>query len=202
MKIEEIRGRYKDKHQQYNNPIRMWDDMQIVLEKIKELEERTARAECEGGWNINPKFYVDKVKLEETEARIRELETERRRNALDGQCALDEANNRIKELEERVKLAEATREDALAYAKGYKNGQMQLQQMVGDLMDVNTKWASRVKELEAIEKLSKDSIMSEFDKAEKTKSRIKELENQLKAIKGDPSIGKLIVEDWPESPDY
>lgn len=31
---------------------------------------------------------------------------------------------------------------------GYRNGQMQLQAMVNDLMDVNSKWAERVKELE------------------------------------------------------
>jgi len=39
------------------------------------------------------------------EARIRELEAERRRDALGGQAALDEANNRIRELEaQNVKL--------------------------------------------------------------------------------------------------
>jgi len=31
---------------------------------------------------------------------------------------------------------------------GYKNGQMQLQQMVSDLMDVTAKWVGKVKELE------------------------------------------------------
>ena len=31
---------------------------------------------------------------------------------------------------------------------GYKNGQIQLQGMVSDLMDVNAKWAGKVKELE------------------------------------------------------
>ncbi len=32
--------------------------------------------------------------------------------------------------------------------------------------------------------------------------RIKELEAELTKIKADPSIGKLIVEEWSESPDY
>ena len=73
--IEEIRKRYKDKHQQYNSPIIMWDDMRVVLEKIKTTQEHANR-----------------------------LEAERRRDALDGQCALDEANNRIKELETDQKL--------------------------------------------------------------------------------------------------
>ncbi len=122
--IEEIKGRYKDKHQQYNSPVRMWDDMQIVLFHISILEEK-------------------------------------------------------------VKLAEATREDALAYAKGYKNGQMQLQQ--------------RVKELEAERKRYAIDGQCALDEAN---NRIKELQDQLRAIKDDPSIGKLIVEDWPESPDY
>lgn len=32
--------------------------------------------------------------------------------------------------------------------------------------------------------------------------RIKELEDKLIKIKSDPSIGKLEVQEWPESPDY
>jgi len=31
---------------------------------------------------------------------------------------------------------------------GFKNGQLQLQKMVSDLMDVNAKWANKVRELE------------------------------------------------------
>ena len=31
---------------------------------------------------------------------------------------------------------------------------------------------------------------------------IKKLEKELAKIKSDPSIGKLEVQDWPESPDY
>lgn len=34
------------------------------------------------------------------------------------------------------------------------------------------------------------------------RERIKELEGTLAKIKSDPSIGKLEVEEWPESPDY
>ena len=83
--IEEISGRYKDKHQQYNSSIRMWDDMQVALSHISTLEEK-----------------------------IKQLQEER---------------------------------------DGYKNGQIQLQGMVDDLMDVNAKWAKRVEKLqEAIDR--------------------------------------------------
>ena len=47
----------------------------------------------------------------------------------------------ISTLEEKVK-------DLQEESDGYKNGQEQLQQMVSDLMDVNSKWAKRVEKLE------------------------------------------------------
>ena len=47
----------------------------------------------------------------------------------------------IKILEKRVRELQEERD-------GYKNGQEQLQQMVSDLMDVNSKWAKRVERLE------------------------------------------------------
>ena len=34
------------------------------------------------------------------------------------------------------------------------------------------------------------------------KIRIKELEKELAKIKSDPSIGKIEIQDWPESPEY
>ena len=34
------------------------------------------------------------------------------------------------------------------------------------------------------------------------KFRIKELESELAKIKADPGIGKLEVEEWPETPNY
>ena len=52
----------------------------------------------------------------------------------------------ISTLEEKVKELQDERD-------GYKNGQIQLQQMVSDLMDVNAKWAKRVEKLqEAIDR--------------------------------------------------
>jgi len=47
----------------------------------------------------------------------------------------------IHSLEEKVKELQEERD-------GYKNGQIQLQEMVSDLMDVNAKWAKRVEKLE------------------------------------------------------
>jgi SMC interacting uncharacterized protein involved in chromosome segregation len=78
----------------------------------------------------------------------------------------------ISTLEEEMKELQEERD-------GYKNGQIQLQGMVDDLMDVNAKWVGKVKELEAIERLSRDSIMSEFDRAERIESRLKKLEEAV-----------------------
>jgi len=47
----------------------------------------------------------------------------------------------ISTLEEEMKELQEERD-------GYKNGQIQLQGMVDDLMDVNAKWAKRVERLE------------------------------------------------------
>jgi len=40
------------------------------------------------------------------------------------------------------------------------------------------------------------------NEVEGLEARLKRLQEELRLIKNDPSIGKLTVEDWPESPDY
>jgi len=50
-------------------------------------------------------------------------------------------NSHIEVLLRKIKELEEERD-------GYKNGQMQLQNMINDLMDVNAKWVGKVKELE------------------------------------------------------
>lgn len=74
--------------------------------------------------------------LKQAESRIRQLESElKEQKALIPWIGeLAQARVRIKELQEE--------------RDGYKNGQEQLQQMVSDLMDVNAKWAEKVRELE------------------------------------------------------
>ena len=75
--IEEIRKRYRDKHQQYNSPVRMWDDIQTLLDKMKELENETsymesltrAKMEAESEWT---KTEVKTKGLEEDVFRLHE----------------------------------------------------------------------------------------------------------------------------------
>jgi hypothetical protein len=40
------------------------------------------------------------------------------------------------------------------------------------------------------------------NRIDELKIKVKKLEAVIAKIKSDPSIGKLEVEDWPESPDY
>ena len=49
-------------------------EVKVLLSYIEELEERTAEAEWSGGWAIDPNFYVEKTKLDDAENRIKELE--------------------------------------------------------------------------------------------------------------------------------
>lgn len=78
------------------------------------------------------------------EIRIKELE-----NQLSGKCesllqteeAWHEEIALKKDAENHIKELEAARD-------GFRNGQMQLQLMVNDLIDSNMKWGKRVKELE------------------------------------------------------
>jgi DNA repair exonuclease SbcCD ATPase subunit len=75
----------------------------------------------------------------------------------------------IKILEKRVRELQEERD-------GYKNGQIQLQGMVDDLMDVNAKWVGKVRELESKEIGLKHTIDHELKQAE---SRIKRLEEAV-----------------------
>ncbi len=78
----------------------MWDDMQVVLFHISSLEGKVSLAEAtrEDALAYAKGYKNGQMQLQQ---RVKELETERRSNAIDGQCALDEANNRIRELESK-----------------------------------------------------------------------------------------------------
>jgi len=58
--------------------------------------------------------------IEHLLSRIKELQRNLDRE-ITYRDALEQAEEKIKELEERIQLAESTRDDALAYAKGYKS---------------------------------------------------------------------------------
>jgi predicted RecB family endonuclease len=78
----------------------------------------------------------------------------------------------IKILEEKVRELQEERD-------GYKNGQEQLQQMVSDLMDVNSKWAEKVKELEEGFEMMKFGWNEEIIKLVKAESRLKRLQEAV-----------------------
>jgi hypothetical protein len=40
------------------------------------------------------------------------------------------------------------------------------------------------------------------ERVKELEERVRELETELAKIKADPSIGKLVVDEWPETPDY
>jgi len=98
----------------------------ILEEKVKELEA-----------NIDdPEWCCTKHKawlIDQAEEAESCLEAERK-SVDELSLALQQSESRIKELQEE--------------RDGYKNGQIQLQGMVDDLMDVNSKWAKRVERLE------------------------------------------------------
>ena len=67
---------------------------------------------------------------------------------------------------------------------------------------------ARIKELEELLSIKddwlvlKDRLIEKHKlRAEQPETRIKELEAELSKIKADPSIGKLTVDEWPETPD-
>jgi len=68
-----------------------------------------------------------------------------------------------------------------AEREGYKNGQMQLQNIVNDLMDTNAKWAIKVKELEVsmILHFQKEHLEGDGPEIDRWKRRVKELEDNI-----------------------
>lgn len=60
----------------------------------------------------------------------------------------------------------------------------------------------RIKELEADLKFNTSMLAKQTDLAREAEARVMKLENELAKIKSDPSIGKLEVQDWLETPDY
>jgi len=84
-------------------------------ERVKEIEERWDYPNADKlDWN-NAKDDIDSLL-----SRIKELQQDLDRE-ITYKDALEQAEVKIRELEERIQLAEATRADALAYAKGYKS---------------------------------------------------------------------------------
>ena len=91
----------------------------------------------------------------------------------------DERNkllSHISTLKEQLKELQEERD-------GYKNGQIQLQAMVDDLMDVNAKWAEKVKELEK-DSDNMDMALNDSMTAEgQAESRSKEITEKWESLK-------------------
>ena len=88
---------------------------------------------------------------------------------------------------------------------GFKNGQLQLQNMVNDLMDVNTKWANKVRELEESNEglrdalnLRKVALVQATNGIKQLNERIDEFVERIKKYLDDPEfdtdiLTKLII---------
>ena len=99
---------------------------------------------------------------------------------------------------ERIKELEDERD-------GFKNGQLQLQNMVNDLMDVNTKWANKVRELEESNEglrdalnLRKVALVQATNGIKQLNERIDEFVERIKKYLDDPEfdtdiLTKLII---------
>jgi chromosome segregation ATPase len=107
----------------------------------------------------------------------------------------------IKELEE---LIEKKEEQKQYWAKACKEAQEYRDRNALFLKEAE----ARIKELEELLSIKddwlvlKDRLIEKHKlRAEQPETRIKELEAELSKIKADPSIGKLTVDEWPETPD-
>ena len=119
------------------------EERQSLISKISTLEEKMQSSKDENeqlrqNFNNLADEFNQKVSMIATlENQVRELEVDVQIERKGCNKAIDvflQAESRIKELQEE--------------RDGYKNGQIQLQGMVNDLMDVNSKWAKRVEKLE------------------------------------------------------
>jgi hypothetical protein len=97
---------------------------------------------------------------------------------------LSKAEIRIKELEEENKVLEKEVD--------------RLQEVFQVLNEAHIKAETKIKELHQ----DLDREMTYKDALEQEVENRIALEAQLAKIKSDPSIGKLEVQEWPESPDY
>ena len=99
--------------------------------------------------------------VDRLEARGKELEEGIVKLRENRNKVIETLNKEYTEMCDRFVKEEARRKELEADTVEYRNGQMQLQKMIDDLMDVNTQWAKRVRELEeGIEKYLDDP---EFD---------------------------------------
>ena len=84
------------------------------LRRIHDLQQTT---ESEGGemteWKIPQEMLEQNEEIKRLHAVISRINAERRTNAIDGQCAIDEANNRVAELEVELERWEQSRDGVL-----------------------------------------------------------------------------------------
>ncbi len=129
-------------------------EIEEIKERLPHVVDRWQMYQVNGGdiEDILSKIFT----LEE---KVRELETDDKRKSEKFMEIVDKYESlkfKMFDLEEQLRISGEERD-------GYKNGQMQLQQMVNDLMDVNAKWASKVKKLqEVIEKHRNTEIGSNY----------------------------------------
>ena len=98
------------------------------LRRIHDLQQTT---ESEGGemmeWKIPQEMLEQNEEIKRLQAVISRLHAERRINAIDGQCALDEANNRVAELEVELERWEQSRDGVLSQLEEIECSKMALE---------------------------------------------------------------------------
>jgi hypothetical protein len=115
----------------------------VMDEKRNEIEEIEKEVNAQYTY-INPFKAIEYMKT--LLSKIKELETDDRSRSerfIEIGDKYESLKFKVFDLEEKVKTLQEERD-------GYKNGQIQLQGMVDDLMDVNAKWVGKVKGLENI----------------------------------------------------
>lgn len=142
---------------------RLGDDYQKAILLIEQLSAKIKELEEELNTLQNHANNMGEIISNQTKIRI----------GLEGELTV--ANEHIKQLE--------------GERDGFRNGQLQLQNMVSDLMDVNAKWANKVKELslanqdlnQCIKELKKEiefhiiNNQSWVEECKKSNVRVKEL---------------------------
>lgn len=112
-------------------------------------------------------------------------------------------------------LREQANQSSLAAKQAYINGlEHKVRHLEGErdktYFDMVRYFDQLADEREKVTELEQEALrfptLSEFSNLqedhERKKERVRELEKELADIKADPSIVKLVVEDWPETPDY
>ena len=78
-------------------------------------------------WKIPQEMIDQSEEIKRLHAVISRLHAERRTNAIDGQCALDEANNRVAELEAEIERWEQSRDGVLSQLEEIECSKMALE---------------------------------------------------------------------------